>query len=77
MTAAFEQVLTRGPDRNRNGSSASVSSERAPDGQVRVSPRSNTQADPEGKAPAADPALRRRESLVHVLLNHHDFVTIR
>ena len=23
------------------------------------------------------PALRRRESLVHVLLNHHDFVTIR
>ena len=29
------------------------------------------------KVPAADPALRRRESLVHVLLNHHDFVTIR
>jgi hypothetical protein len=25
--------------------------------------------------PAAAP--RRRESLVHVLLNHHDFVTIR
>jgi hypothetical protein len=24
-----------------------------------------------------DAALRRRESLVHVLLNHHDFVTIR
>jgi hypothetical protein len=27
--------------------------------------------------PAADPALRARENLVHVLLNHHDFVTIR
>ncbi len=25
----------------------------------------------------ADPALRARESLVHVLLNHHEFVTIR
>ncbi|MCS7046723.1 MAG: DUF1553 domain-containing protein, partial [Gemmataceae bacterium] len=28
-------------------------------------------------APAADPQLRARESLVHVLLNHHEFVTIR
>jgi hypothetical protein len=28
-------------------------------------------------APSADPALRARENLVHVLLNHHDFVTLR
>jgi hypothetical protein len=28
-------------------------------------------------APAADPAQRARESLVHVLLNHNDFVTVR
>ncbi len=28
-------------------------------------------------APAADPALRAREDLIHVLLNHNDFVTIR
>jgi hypothetical protein len=27
--------------------------------------------------PAADPAQRSRESLVHVLLNHNDFVTVR
>jgi hypothetical protein len=27
--------------------------------------------------PASDPALRARENLVHVLLNHHEFVTIR
>ena len=27
--------------------------------------------------PAADPAQRARESLVHVLLNHNDFVTVR
>jgi uracil-DNA glycosylase len=28
-------------------------------------------------APSADPALRSRENLVHVLLNHNDFVTVR
>jgi hypothetical protein len=28
-------------------------------------------------APASDPALRARESLVHALFNHNDFVTIR
>src|SRR5690606_31981658 len=27
--------------------------------------------------PSADPAQRARESFVHVLLNHNDFVTIR
>ncbi len=27
--------------------------------------------------PSADPALRARENLVHVLLNHNDFLTIR
>jgi hypothetical protein len=76
VITAFEQVLTRGPTEmerieclgflgeGAGGASASIA---AP----------NTQADPEGKAPAVDPALRRRESLVHVLLNHHDFVTIR
>jgi hypothetical protein len=28
-------------------------------------------------APAADPHLRAREDLIHVLMNHHEFVTIR
>jgi hypothetical protein len=35
-----------------------------------------TQSTDGGKG-AADPALRARENLVHLLLNHHDFVTIR
>jgi len=26
---------------------------------------------------AQDPALRARENLIHVLLNHHEFVTVR
>jgi hypothetical protein len=33
--------------------------------------------DADGKQPASDPALRARESLVQVLLNHNDFVTVR
>ena len=28
-------------------------------------------------APASDPRMRARENLIHVLLNHNDFVTIR
>ena len=75
VTAAFEQVLTRVPTETEQlecltflgGAGWASASIAVP----------NTQAGPEGKAPAADPALRRRESLVHVLLNHHDFVTIR
>ncbi|HJS08577.1 MAG TPA: hypothetical protein VJ809_12985, partial [Pirellulales bacterium] len=27
--------------------------------------------------PSANPAMRARENLVHVLLNHHEFVSIR
>jgi hypothetical protein len=33
--------------------------------------------DPAGLAPASDPRLRRRESLLLVLINHHEFVTLR
>jgi hypothetical protein len=76
VTAAFEQVLTRGPTETEQLECLSFLGEGA--GRVSASIAApNMQADPEGKAPAADPALRRRESLVHVLLNHHDFVTIR
>jgi hypothetical protein len=31
----------------------------------------------DGTKPSADPLLRAREQLVHALLNHNDFVTIR
>jgi hypothetical protein len=31
----------------------------------------------DGRAPSNDPALRAREGLIHVLLNHHEFVTLR
>ena len=31
----------------------------------------------DGQKPAGDPRLRAREQLVHALMNHNDFVTIR
>jgi hypothetical protein len=31
----------------------------------------------DGLTPSADPVMRARENLVHVLFNHHEFVTIR
>jgi len=37
----------------------------------------NAGLTPDGSLPAPDPALRSRENLVHVLMNHHEFVTIR
>ena len=33
--------------------------------------------DRDGALPASAPELRARENLVQVLLNHHEFVTIR
>jgi hypothetical protein len=31
----------------------------------------------DGTKPAADPVVRARENLVHALMNHNDFVTVR
>jgi hypothetical protein len=47
--------------------------------QAKLLSRLPAAADPAGKAsvPASDPALRARENLVLVLINHNDFVTIR
>jgi len=33
--------------------------------------------DVDGRLPSSDPVVRARENLIHVLLNHHEFVTIR
>ncbi|HEV3021724.1 MAG TPA: DUF1553 domain-containing protein, partial [Pirellulales bacterium] len=78
VAAAFEQVLSRPvrPDEReicvefierQTGLFAANSQ--------RVSATAGDGSDA-GK-PSADPALRSRENLVHALLNHNDFVTIR
>ncbi len=64
-TAAFEQVLARPATAEELAECAAFLKQQA-------------QRYSESKPPAAaDPALRARENLVHVLLNHHDFVTVR
>jgi len=76
VTAAFEQVLTRRPTPAEERACLEFLERHAallhdrglpafPGGSVGTLP------------PSADPAQRARENLVHVLLNHHDFVTIR
>ena len=76
VSAAFEHVLARRPSETERVECLGFLAQ----GATWSSPGSTqgTRAkDPECKAAANDPALRRRESLVHVLLNHHEFVTIR
>jgi hypothetical protein len=76
VTAAFEQVLSRSPTAAELKECMTFLSEQTRrlqeaklTGQAGVTP--------DGALPASDPALRARENLVHVLLNHHEFVTIR
>jgi hypothetical protein len=74
--AAFEQVLTRPPTRDELVECVSFLSQRMLRYSQGGSP-SPAETDPTGKAPARDPSLRSRENLVHVLMNHNDFVMIR
>ena len=74
VTAAFEQVLARPPTAEELAECVAF---------LRQQARRYTEAKAlpavaaDGSRPAADPALRARENLVHVLMNHHDFVTVR
>src|SRR5262249_40794345 len=71
-TSAFEHVLSRPPTADELKECTTFLEE-----QVRRYGLSKTApaASPDG--PATEPALRARENLVHVLMNHHEFVTIR
>ncbi|HEY1860980.1 MAG TPA: DUF1549 and DUF1553 domain-containing protein, partial [Gemmataceae bacterium] len=75
-TAAFERVLSRSPTESELAECVTFlrqQTERHATGQT--TPAAGE--DHDGKMPSTDAALRARENLVHVLLNHHDFVTIR
>jgi hypothetical protein len=77
VTAAFEQILTRRPLPAEHAACETFLRKQA------EFFRQNKQltvfrAVPAGKlGPSKDPVLRARENLVHVLINHNDFVTIR
>ena len=64
LSAAFERVLGRTPTAAEQAASTQFLGEQ--EAQYRT-----------GATPPPDPAARARQSLVHVLLNHNDFVTIR
>jgi hypothetical protein len=75
-TAAFERVLSRSPTESELAECVTFLRQQT----ERHSTDKTTPAggdDLDGKMPSLDAALRARENLIHVLLNHHDFVTIR
>jgi hypothetical protein len=77
VARAFERVLGRAPTAEESAECVRYIT----DATHRLSDRSRLASFPPGPSPAvppaADPAQRARESLVHVLLNHNDFVTVR
>jgi hypothetical protein len=77
VVAAFEQVLGRPPGAEELeeclrfiAAKAAQFADRANLTRFSAGPTSTVK-------PAADPRLRARENVVHVLMNHNDFVTIR
>jgi hypothetical protein len=76
VQAAFEQVLSRMPD-----SQEQASCEKFLSSQVTILSDTNKLTRRSGASsplpPASDPRLRARENLIHVLINHQDFVTVR
>jgi hypothetical protein len=79
VTAAFERVLSRSPTADEMALTTKFLDEQrfalSAAGQQQLASAGPAAGDP--KSPAIEPDLRARENLVHVLLNHNDFVTIR
>ena len=77
VAAAFERILSRPPSTQELSESVTFIHDQ---GELFRSPEKLTafQAGKPGEVlPSDDPLLRARESLVHALFNHNDFVTIR
>ena len=78
VNAAFERVLSRTATSEELQVSAGFLNQQQ---QTLIATadrlKQNTGAVNETAKPSADPVLRSRENLIHVLLNHNDFVTIR
>jgi mono/diheme cytochrome c family protein len=77
VAAAFARVLGRAPNDGERSACLTFLADQT----CRLSDAAALTAFAEGPdpsiSPSADPAQRARESLVLVLFNHHDFVTIR
>jgi hypothetical protein len=75
VVAAYERVLARLPTPQEQDECVNFLKEQAERHAATKVPA--TPPDGDGKAAASNPALRARENLVHVLMNHNDFVTVR
>jgi hypothetical protein len=73
IKSAFAQVLSRPASTEELLECAAFLQEQT----QRYAETKDRPAAVDENGPAAEPGLRARENLVHVLLNHHDFVTIR
>ncbi len=76
ITAAFWQVLGREPRRDEMLECTTFLDEQA----ARLTEQSNGQVTHDLAnidLPSADPNLRARENLIHVLMNHHEFVMVK
>ncbi len=77
IRAGFEQVLGRPPSANEQAACRKFLADQAALLADRKKLTAFGAGAPGPVPPSAGPALRARESLIHVLLNHHEFVTIR
>ncbi len=77
IAAAFEQVLARPPTDDEREECRRFLVEQTALLTDRAKLSAFTAGPPSQVPPATDPAGRSREDLVHVLMNHTDFVTIR
>ncbi len=76
VVAAFESVLSRAPSKEELAASVRFLQTQAAELAKPAGAVFATGPTPQ-VPPSAQPAARARENLVHVLFNHHDFVTIR
>ncbi len=74
IAAGFSAVLCREPTEAERNACVTFLGEQT---KLLRASKEKTSAAPGVTAPAADPGQRARESLIRVLFNHHDFVTIR
>jgi hypothetical protein len=78
ITTAFEHILSRTPTTDEVQACASFLDEQTDRFQSAANSFGETTSDRnELMKPSADPSLRARENLIHVLYNHHEFVTVR
>jgi hypothetical protein len=78
ITAAFEHVLTRAPTGDELQMCLGFLDQQSSRFAAQPDGFGDTTADVADLAkPSATPATRARENLIHVLLNHHEFVSIR